>query len=159
MTYEVDDPQENYDDIEASPENTQTTAEVHHRPQTTPESVTAAPIGLVQGDEDYLVPGQDRWAKTGFKTYWNEILSGNLDHSKTQKLSRFWQKCTPKTPNYTMDKQHYSKSVFIQQTFAEVVKINLCRYWVHKNEFYTFPVYTENIIGLCTADLCTIQWD
>lgn len=76
MTYEVDDPQENYDDIEASPEITRTVAEVHHSPPTTPESVTAAPLGLVQGDEDYLVPDQDGWDKTGFKTYGNKIQSG-----------------------------------------------------------------------------------
>ncbi|XP_044065919.1 scavenger receptor cysteine-rich type 1 protein M160-like [Siniperca chuatsi] len=59
VTYEVDDPQENYDDIEASPEMTQTKAEVHDSPQTAPESAAAAPPGLVQADEDYLVPGQD----------------------------------------------------------------------------------------------------
>ena len=59
VTYEVDDPQENYDDIEACPEITQTEAEVHNSPQTTPEGDAEAPQGLVQGDEDYLVPGQD----------------------------------------------------------------------------------------------------
>ncbi|XP_035513024.1 scavenger receptor cysteine-rich type 1 protein M130 [Morone saxatilis] len=60
VTYEVDDPQENYDDIEAGPEITQTEAEVHDSPQTTPESVTATPPGLMQkADEDYLVPGED----------------------------------------------------------------------------------------------------
>ncbi|XP_078110438.1 scavenger receptor cysteine-rich type 1 protein M160 isoform X2 [Sander vitreus] len=59
VTYEVEDPQENYDDIEACPEITQTEAEVHNSPQTTPESDAEAPQGLVQGDEDYLVPGQD----------------------------------------------------------------------------------------------------
>lgn len=59
MTYEVDDPQENYDDIEAVPEITETKAEVHDSPQTTPESVVAAPPDLVEGEEDYLVPGQD----------------------------------------------------------------------------------------------------
>ncbi|TDH11092.1 hypothetical protein EPR50_G00080460 [Perca flavescens] len=59
VTYEVDDPQENYDDIDACPEITQTEAEVHNSPQTTPESEAEAPQGLVQGDEDYLVPGQD----------------------------------------------------------------------------------------------------
>ncbi|XP_035863944.1 scavenger receptor cysteine-rich type 1 protein M160-like [Sander lucioperca] len=59
VTYEVEDPQENYDDIEAYPEITQTEAEVHNSPQTTPESDAKAPQGLVQGDEDYLVPGQD----------------------------------------------------------------------------------------------------
>lgn len=70
VTYEVDDPQENYDDIEASPEFTK--AEVYDSPQTTPENVA----GLVRGDEDYLVPGQDGWAKTGYKTYSNKIQSG-----------------------------------------------------------------------------------
>lgn len=59
VTYEVDDPQENYDDIEASPEITETEAEVHDSPQTTPESIAAAPPEMVQGDDDYLVPGQD----------------------------------------------------------------------------------------------------
>lgn len=59
VTYEVDDPQENYDDIEAGPEISQIKAEVHNSPQTTPESVAVAPSGLVRGDEDYLVPGQD----------------------------------------------------------------------------------------------------
>ncbi|GLD45659.1 scavenger receptor cysteine-rich type 1 protein M130-like protein [Lates japonicus] len=60
VTYEVDDPQENYDDIEASPEITQTKAEVHNSPVTTPESESAVvPPGLVPGDVDYLVPGQD----------------------------------------------------------------------------------------------------
>ncbi|XP_059188425.1 scavenger receptor cysteine-rich type 1 protein M160-like [Centropristis striata] len=59
VTYEVEDPQENYDDIEASPELTQTEAEVHHSPQTAPESNAAVPFGLVLGEDDYLVPGQD----------------------------------------------------------------------------------------------------
>ncbi|XP_073326332.1 scavenger receptor cysteine-rich type 1 protein M160 [Pagrus major] len=59
VTYEVDDPQENYDDIEASPEVSETKAEVHNSPQTTPESVAVAPSGSVRGEEDYLVPGQD----------------------------------------------------------------------------------------------------
>ncbi|KAM8754641.1 scavenger receptor cysteine-rich type 1 protein M130 [Acanthopagrus schlegelii] len=57
VTYEVDDPQESYDDIEASPEISQIKAEVHSSPQTTPESAGVAPSGL--RDEDYLVPGQD----------------------------------------------------------------------------------------------------
>ncbi|XP_070765856.1 scavenger receptor cysteine-rich type 1 protein M130 [Enoplosus armatus] len=59
VTYEVDDPQENYDDIEASPEIAQTEVDVHGSPQTTPENVAAAPPGLVRRDEDYLVPDQD----------------------------------------------------------------------------------------------------
>eukprot|EP00064_Thunnus_orientalis_P002348 superscaffoldBa00000166_g2355 len=58
VTYEVDDPQENYDDIEASPEIKQTQAEVHDGPKTTPER-EAVIAGLVPEDEDYLVPGQD----------------------------------------------------------------------------------------------------
>ncbi|XP_029291818.1 scavenger receptor cysteine-rich type 1 protein M160 [Cottoperca gobio] len=57
VTYEVDDPQENYDDIEAFPAITQTEAEVHDSPQVTPESDAAEPVGLVEGDDDYLVPG------------------------------------------------------------------------------------------------------
>ncbi|XP_037629892.1 scavenger receptor cysteine-rich type 1 protein M130 [Sebastes umbrosus] len=57
VIYEVDDPQENYEDIEAK--IIQTEAEVHNSPQTTPESNAAPPPGLEQGDEDYLVPGQD----------------------------------------------------------------------------------------------------
>lgn len=56
--YEVDDPQENYDDIEASPEIIK--AEVHDSPQTTPENSA----GLVQRNEDCLMSGQDGWAKT-----------------------------------------------------------------------------------------------
>ncbi|TMS16568.1 Scavenger receptor cysteine-rich type 1 protein M160, partial [Larimichthys crocea] len=60
VTYEVEDPQENYDDIEASPEFIQTKAEVHDVPEPAPESVTVATPGMVQGEEDYLVPGQDR---------------------------------------------------------------------------------------------------
>ena len=59
MTYEVDDPQENYDDIEASPEVTQTKAQVYNTPKSPTESVAVAPPGLPKGDEDYLVPGQD----------------------------------------------------------------------------------------------------
>ncbi|XP_078026342.1 scavenger receptor cysteine-rich type 1 protein M130 isoform X1 [Epinephelus lanceolatus] len=59
VTYEVDDPQENYDDIEAGPEITATEAEIHETPQTAPESATAPPPELVEGDDDYLVPGVD----------------------------------------------------------------------------------------------------
>ncbi|XP_040009026.1 antigen WC1.1 [Xiphias gladius] len=59
VTYEVDDPQESYDDIEPSPEITQTKAEVHDGPRTTPKSNAVAPPELVQGNEDYLEPGQD----------------------------------------------------------------------------------------------------
>lgn len=70
VTYEVEDPQENYDDIEASPEFIQTKAEVHDVPEPAPESVTVATPGMVQGEEDYLVPGQDRWDKSGFNRIW-----------------------------------------------------------------------------------------
>lgn len=52
--YEVDDPQESYDDIEAAiPEVTQ--AEVH----STSHSIPKNGAGLVAGGDDYLVPGQD----------------------------------------------------------------------------------------------------
>lgn len=83
MTYEVDDPQENYDDIDASPEIAQTKAEVHGSPQLMPESRAAAPQESVQGD-DYLVPGQDGWAASGFVTLQNKIQSANVDHPETQ---------------------------------------------------------------------------
>ncbi|XP_017266705.1 scavenger receptor cysteine-rich type 1 protein M130 [Kryptolebias marmoratus] len=59
VTYEVDDAQENYDDIDASPEVVQTRAEVHDGPETAPETDAPAPSPAVQQDEDYLVPGQD----------------------------------------------------------------------------------------------------
>ncbi|KAM7404253.1 hypothetical protein PAMP_011619 [Pampus punctatissimus] len=59
VTYEVDDPLENYDDIEADPVITQTQAEVHSDPKNTPEGNAGAPPGLVQDAEDYLEPGQD----------------------------------------------------------------------------------------------------
>ncbi|KAK5923202.1 hypothetical protein CgunFtcFv8_000194 [Champsocephalus gunnari] len=55
VTAEEEDPQEDYDDIEACPEFTQTEAEVHESPQ---ESTAEEPL-LVEGDDDYLVPGQD----------------------------------------------------------------------------------------------------
>ncbi|KAK2851022.1 hypothetical protein Q5P01_007298 [Channa striata] len=57
-TYEVDDPQESYDDIEAGSEITQTEAEVHKNHQPPPESDSLPPPDLVQGDDDYLVPDQ-----------------------------------------------------------------------------------------------------
>ncbi|XP_028265910.1 scavenger receptor cysteine-rich type 1 protein M160 [Parambassis ranga] len=60
VTYEGEDPQENYDDIEAGPVTTQTKAEVHDSPSITPKGDSAAaPPDLVQGDDDYLVPGED----------------------------------------------------------------------------------------------------
>ncbi|KAM4570532.1 scavenger receptor cysteine-rich type 1 protein M130 [Fundulus diaphanus] len=59
VTYEVEDSQENYDDIDASPENAETTAEVHDGPRPAPEGDAEAPRDQVQKDEDYLVPGQD----------------------------------------------------------------------------------------------------
>lgn len=54
--YELDDPQESYDDIEPGPEITQTQAEVHNSPRASSESGAVAPSGLVQEVEDYLVP-------------------------------------------------------------------------------------------------------
>lgn len=52
--YEVDDPQESYDDIEAAiPEVTQ--AEVHSTSQNIPENGA----GLVAGGDNYLVPDQE----------------------------------------------------------------------------------------------------
>lgn len=83
VTYEVEDPQESYDDIDASPEITQTKAEVHDSPQPTPESSAVAPHQLKQ-EGDYLVPGQDGWATTGFIKSWHKIQSGSVDHRKTQ---------------------------------------------------------------------------
>lgn len=80
MTYEVDEPQENYDDIDTSPEIAQTKAEVYDSPQPTP---AVAPQKSVQAD-DYLVPGQDGWATVGFVTSQNKIWSANVDHPKTQ---------------------------------------------------------------------------
>ncbi|XP_010774171.1 scavenger receptor cysteine-rich type 1 protein M130 [Notothenia coriiceps] len=53
VTVEEEDPEEDYDDIEACPEFTE--AEVHESPQ---ESTAEEPL-LVEGDDDYLVPGQD----------------------------------------------------------------------------------------------------
>lgn len=57
VTYEVENPQESYDDVDTILETTQTKAEVHDSPQTTHD--TAAPPGLAQRDEDYLEPDQD----------------------------------------------------------------------------------------------------
>ncbi|KAL7399027.1 hypothetical protein ABVT39_018790 [Epinephelus coioides] len=78
VTYEVDDPQENYDDIEAGPEITATEAEIHKTPQTAPESNTASPPELVEGDDDYLVPGEDGcWDMER-----EQLLSTNVNMSK-----------------------------------------------------------------------------
>ncbi|XP_067384291.1 scavenger receptor cysteine-rich type 1 protein M130 [Channa argus] len=55
-TYEVDDPQESYDDIEAGSEITKTEAEVHNSHQTA--AAIVPPPDLVPGDDDYLVPDQ-----------------------------------------------------------------------------------------------------
>lgn len=63
-TYEVEDPLENYDDIRDSPDITQTEAEVHESPPTAPD-VGTAPLEQEQSSNDYLVPGQDGWAKAG----------------------------------------------------------------------------------------------
>lgn len=59
VTYEVDDIQEGYDDVDASSEILQTTVEVHDAPMTTSESKAAASAGLLKRDEDYLAPGKD----------------------------------------------------------------------------------------------------
>ncbi|KAM9342394.1 scavenger receptor cysteine-rich type 1 protein M130 [Pholidichthys leucotaenia] len=53
VAYEVDDPQESYDDVDACPEITETQAEVHGSPPSTVESNE-----LVQNDEDYVVPDE-----------------------------------------------------------------------------------------------------
>lgn len=68
VTYEVEDPQESYDDIDTIPETAQTTAEVHDSPETPHDLNTAAP-GLAKRDEDYLEPDQDEWAKCSFRNY------------------------------------------------------------------------------------------
>lgn len=59
VTYEVDDLQENYDDIDASPEKEETTVEVHDGPKPALEDDAATLKDQVQKDEDYLVPAQD----------------------------------------------------------------------------------------------------
>ncbi|XP_038130233.1 scavenger receptor cysteine-rich type 1 protein M160 [Cyprinodon tularosa] len=59
VTYEVEESQENYDDIDASPEDTETTAEVHDGPRPAPEGDAGVPKEQAQNNEDYLVPGQD----------------------------------------------------------------------------------------------------
>ncbi len=56
MNYEVEDPQESYDDIDASPVIAHTKAEIHERPQNTTEGAAPRPV---RGDEGYLVPGHD----------------------------------------------------------------------------------------------------
>ncbi|XP_061590889.1 antigen WC1.1 [Cololabis saira] len=66
VTYEVEDVQENYDDIDADPgagadadadpgEAPRTTAQVHDAP----DPGAAPPAGRLQEDGDYLVPGED----------------------------------------------------------------------------------------------------
>ncbi|MEQ2236246.1 hypothetical protein ILYODFUR_010597 [Ilyodon furcidens] len=50
VTYEVEDSQENYDDIDANPEDTETTAEVHDGPKPAPEGDAAAPKDQIQKD-------------------------------------------------------------------------------------------------------------
>ncbi|KAM6981915.1 scavenger receptor cysteine-rich type 1 protein M130 [Tautogolabrus adspersus] len=59
VAYEVDDPRESYDDIDYSPQITQTKAEVHDGPRTTPGGVPAEPARLLKWEEDYLEPGQN----------------------------------------------------------------------------------------------------
>lgn len=101
MIYEVDDPQENYEDIEAK--IIQTEAEVHNSPQATPESDAAPPPGLAQGDEDYLVPGQDGWAKTGFS--WQNRSPQNL-------APIYSDKNVPKISKLQTDQQYYCRGIF-----------------------------------------------
>ncbi|XP_029013231.1 scavenger receptor cysteine-rich type 1 protein M130 isoform X2 [Betta splendens] len=57
-TYEVEDPHESYDDIDADPDVTQTRAEVHDGAHSEAEGPAAA-CHQAQQDGDYLVPGQD----------------------------------------------------------------------------------------------------
>ncbi|XP_071396371.1 scavenger receptor cysteine-rich type 1 protein M160 [Centroberyx affinis] len=59
VTYEVDDPQDGYDDIAASPETLETEVEVHSSPGNNAE----APPGAVRGEDDYLEPDQDMRVK------------------------------------------------------------------------------------------------
>lgn len=74
VTYEVEESQENYDDIDASPEDTETTAEVHDGPRPAPEGDAGVPKEQAQNNEDYLVPGQDGWAWTSRKLKSIKIL-------------------------------------------------------------------------------------
>ncbi|KAM8862387.1 scavenger receptor cysteine-rich type 1 protein M130 [Spinachia spinachia] len=55
-TYEVDDSEENYDDIEACSEIPQTEAEIHDVTRTAAESDAATPPGSELQDDNYLVP-------------------------------------------------------------------------------------------------------
>ncbi|XP_029363298.1 antigen WC1.1 isoform X1 [Echeneis naucrates] len=59
VTYEVDDQQESYDDIEPSPKNMQTEAEVHNNPTNTTESNRVVPPLSRQKDGEYLEPDLD----------------------------------------------------------------------------------------------------
>lgn len=82
VTYEVEDSQENYDDIDASPENAKTTAELHDGPKPAPDGDEEGPKD--QKDEEYPVPGQDGWAWTGSKFKSNKIL-GQRQNEWSQK--------------------------------------------------------------------------
>ncbi|XP_043977257.1 scavenger receptor cysteine-rich type 1 protein M130 isoform X1 [Gambusia affinis] len=59
VTYEVEDSQENYDDIDASPENAKTMAEVHDGPKPEPDGDEEGTKDQFQKNEEYLVPGQE----------------------------------------------------------------------------------------------------
>ncbi|XP_014865249.1 PREDICTED: scavenger receptor cysteine-rich type 1 protein M130-like isoform X2 [Poecilia mexicana] len=57
VTYEVEDSQENYDDIDASPENAKTTAEVHDGPKPAPDDDEEGPKDQFQKNEDVFQDG------------------------------------------------------------------------------------------------------
>ncbi|XP_058498234.1 scavenger receptor cysteine-rich type 1 protein M160 [Solea solea] len=59
VTYEVDDLGENYDDIEAAPEISQTTAEVHRSPNPSGVGGAVAPPGTEQEEGDYVSSEDD----------------------------------------------------------------------------------------------------
>ncbi|KAM4737900.1 uncharacterized protein FYW61_005212 [Anableps anableps] len=56
VTYEVEDSRENYDDIDASPENAKTTAEVHDGPKPASEGDAAAPKDQVHQASSHCHP-------------------------------------------------------------------------------------------------------
>lgn len=84
VTYEVEDSQENYDDIDASPENAKTMAEVHDGPKPEPDGDEEGTKDQFQKNEEYLVPGQEGWAWTGSKFKSNKIL-GQRQNGWSQK--------------------------------------------------------------------------
>nr|XP_043895017.1 scavenger receptor cysteine-rich type 1 protein M160 isoform X2 [Solea senegalensis] len=59
VTYEVDDLGENYDDIEAAPEISKTTAEVHRSPNPSGVGGAVAPPGTEQEEGDYVSSEDD----------------------------------------------------------------------------------------------------